>query len=79
MRITMIHFTSNELDPNHLLSLSLADYPSVCKAQNLSCYITIPESQTIRNACVTTLQESTENKKGKIIEIIFACTGIVII
>jgi len=38
------------------------DYPSVGKAQNLSCKITVPESQTITNTGVTTLQESRETK-----------------
>lgn len=42
------------------------DCASGCKAQTLSCKITVPESQTITNTAVTTLQESRENKKAKL-------------
>ena len=48
------------------------DCASVCKEQNLSCKITFPESQAITNTGVlTTVQESRQNKKGKIIKINF--------
>ena len=71
MRITIIHFKSN--DPNNFSVVPITDCASVSKAQNLSCKITVPESQTmITNTGVTTLQESRQNKKGKIIKIDFS-------
>ena len=69
MRITIIHFKSN--DSNHFFVVLITDCAGVCKAQNLICKITVPESQTITNTGVTTLQESRQNKKGKIIKIDF--------
>ena len=66
MRITIIHFQSN--DPNYFFVHLITDSTSVCKTQNLSCKIKVPESQTIRNSTdtgVTTLQESRQNEKGK--------------
>ena len=52
----------------HVIFVLIIDYSSVCKVQNLSCKITVPESQTITNTGVTTPQESREIKKGKIIK-----------
>ena len=69
MSITIIHFKSN--DPNHFFVDLITGCASVCKTQNLSCKITVQESQTIANTDVTTLQESTQNKKGKMIKIDF--------
>lgn len=52
----------------HINFFLAIDYSSVCKVQNLSCKITVPESQTITDTGVTTLQENRESKKGKIIK-----------
>ena len=69
MGITIINFKSN--DPNLFFVDLITDGASVCKAQNLSCKIAVPESKTIANTDVTTLRESRQNKKGKIIKIDF--------
>ena len=69
MRLTIEHFKSN--DPNHYCVVLITDCASVCKTQNLSCKIAFPESQAFTNTGVTTLQESRQNKKGKIIKIDF--------
>ena len=50
----------------------ITDSASVCKAQNLSCKISSPESEFITNTGVTTLQESGKNKrKGKLTKVDF--------
>ena len=70
MSITIIHFKSNV--PNHFFVDLITGCASVCKAQNLICKITVPESQTFTNTGVTTPRESRQNiKKGKIIKIDF--------
>ena len=66
----MIHFNSNDL--NHFFFVRVTDSAGACKAENLSCKISFPESETITNTGVTTLQESGKNKKkGKLTKIDF--------
>ena len=71
MRLTKIRFNSN--DPNlWFFFVRITDSAGVCKAQNLSCKISFPESETVTNTDVTTFQESRKNKKkGKLTKIDF--------